>query len=266
MTLAAARETNPIEPNPNLRFSSANTVFGVYQPSAYYETNPIRHHPGDRGAAYSEIRTRIPPRKRRCSRNPPGLLNCRVIHVGYHPTVTGPKHPANHALIVGGPSARASAVAAMQKQGFRCAEMDDPYAAAAELLRRPLVYRALVLSLASLFREELAVVATIRNRLAKYNIDIWLTHIEGREAALADAVRMGAAGLLDERGELHRMAPAAEPAAQVVQPQPPEPDDVHETAAIDVPPIDDGGPILSADELHALLDDEPAVESESEPG
>ena len=62
-------------------------------------------------------------------------------------------------MIVGNPSARSQPLAAMQALGFECAEVDDPYAAVAELHRRPLVYRALVLSLASLFREELGLVA-----------------------------------------------------------------------------------------------------------
>src|SRR4051794_26697844 len=93
------------------------------------------------------------------------------------------KRPVGKALIVGSPSARSAPLAAMQALGFECAEVENPYAAAAELHRRPLVYRALVLSLASLFKEELALVSALKKRLP--HIEIWLTHIEGRQAALA---------------------------------------------------------------------------------
>src|SRR5690242_10863569 len=99
---------------------------------------------------------------------------------------------AGRALIVGNPQGRAATLAAMQAMGFACAELDDPYAAIAELLKRPLVYRALVLSLSSLYREEIAVIATVRKRLA--HVDIWLAHTEGRQAAMVEALRLGAAG------------------------------------------------------------------------
>ena len=95
----------------------------------------------------------------------------------------------------------------MQALGYECAEVDDPYAAVTELHRRPLVYRALVLSLASLFREELTLVSSLKKRLP--HIEIWLTHIEGRQAALAETMRQGADGLLDEDGVLHRMSVTA---------------------------------------------------------
>src|SRR5206468_5521173 len=43
-----------------------------------------------------------------------------------------------------------------------CAEQDDPYAAMAELGRRPLVYRAMILSLNGLYREELPLVRAVK--------------------------------------------------------------------------------------------------------
>src|SRR4029079_7461695 len=87
-------------------------------------------------------------------------------------------------------------------------ELDDPYAATVELLKRPLVYRALVVSLSSLYREELPVIATIRKRLP--HVDIWLAHTEGRQAAMVEALRLGAAGLLADDGALHRITGQAE--------------------------------------------------------
>src|SRR5947207_14679494 len=111
---------------------------------------------------------------------------------------------AGRALIVGNAQGRGATLAAMQALGFACAELDDPYAATAELLKRPLVYRALVLSLSSLYREELSAIPTVRGRLP--HVDIWLAHTEGRQAAMVEALRLGAAGLLAEDGALHRIS------------------------------------------------------------
>src|SRR5580765_4034294 len=82
------------------------------------------------------------------------------------------------ALIIGSAAARAQPLSVLQRLGYTCAEIDDPYAAALELARRPLVYRAVVLSLTSLHREELPIVATIKQRFP--HLEIWLAHIEGR--------------------------------------------------------------------------------------
>jgi hypothetical protein len=172
------------------------------------------------------------------------------------------KKPVGRALIVGGASARSQPLAAMQTLGYECAEVDDPYAAAAELHRRPLVYRALVLSLASLFKEELGVVTALKKRLP--HLEIWLTHIEGRQAALAETMRQGADGLLDEDGVLHRMAVTASEA-----PKMPVAEEVAKPAVADAHEMDsgepkEGEPVLSAEELRALLAETPVVEEESE--
>jgi hypothetical protein len=150
----------------------------------------------------------------------------------------------------------------MQSLGFECAEIDDPFAALAELMRRPLVYRAIVLSLTSLYREELAVVATIKRRLP--HVDVWVTHIEGRQAALAEAMRLGADGLLAEDG-LHRTGAAAAPAASSI---PAVPERTMETENVGTAPSSDvahdmdadpavGEPVLTAEELRALLQEQP---------
>src|SRR3954462_1821196 len=149
---------------------------------------------------------------------------------------------AGRALIVGNPQGRGATLAAMQAMGYACAELDDPYAATAELLKRPLVYRALVLSLSSLYREEVAVIATVRKRLP--HVDIWLAHTEGRQAAMVEALRLGAAGLLAEDGALHRISgQAEEPAPATLHVSETEP------AESDLGSVE---PILSADELRAL--------------
>lgn len=166
--------------------------------------------------------------------------------------------PTGRALIIGSPTCRTAPLNTLQRLGFTCAEVEEPYSAMAELCRRPLVYRAIILSLASLYREELALIASIKRRWP--HVDIWLTQTDGRHAALADAMRLGADGLLSEDG-LHRTAiagsgePTFNPRAEghaplsVVPPvEPPESRDA-EIAANE--------PILTADELRALLSEPP---------
>lgn len=178
--------------------------------------------------------------------------------------------PSGRALIVGNSSSRAEPLGTLQRMGFGCAEMEDPYAAMAELCRRPLVYRALILSLSSLHREELGIVPGVKRRFP--HIDIWLTHTDGRQGALADAMRLGADGLLSGEG-LHRIAIGGAGAAsfgsgdaipmslaELSTPQPmamqqaqaPRPAASHEDASTA------GEPVLSADELRALLQEQPA--------
>src|SRR5688500_16598864 len=104
--------------------------------------------------------------------------------------------PVGRALIVGSPTNRTLPLSTLQRLGFTCAETDDPYGAMLELCRRPLVYRAVILSLTSLYREELQIIATIKRRMP--HVEVWLTHIEARQASLAEAMRLGADGLLAE--------------------------------------------------------------------
>ena len=79
---------------------------------------------------------------------------------------------SGRALVVGNPASRAEPADTLQRMGYGCSGMDDPYAAMAELCRRPLVYRALVLSMASLHREELGIIPGVKRRFP--HIDIWL--------------------------------------------------------------------------------------------
>lgn len=168
--------------------------------------------------------------------------------------------PIGRALIVGSPTCRSQPLLTLQRHGYHCAQVDDPYAAMAELCRRPLVYRALILSLQSLYREELPLVQAIKRRFA--HVEVWLTQTDGRQASLAEAMRLGADGLLDEHG-LHRTATGAiatppEPAS-IARPEPPatvtlenQPPNIK-----DEPPL--GEPILSAEELRALLQEQPSL-------
>ena len=181
--------------------------------------------------------------------------------------------PVGRALIVGSPTNRTLPLSTLQRLGFTCAETDDPYGAMLELCRRPLVYRAVILSLTSLYREELQIIATIKRRMP--HVEVWLTHIEARQASLAEAMRLGADGLLADDG-LHRTAMGAAPAETVTGPRAtpyPAPVIEQESRAADVSPpsapqpqeddIDStiGEPVLTADELRALLQEQPSSPS-----
>jgi hypothetical protein len=141
-------------------------------------------------------------------------------------------------------------------------------------------YDAVVLSLASLYREEVAVVGAIKRRYSQ--AEIWLAHTDGRAGALAEALRLGADGLISEEG-LHRFATVGERPTEVVEvPDEREGERVGELAAredrlsnevhersepgSEEPAL--GEPILTAEELRALLHDppiRPAVERELAP-
>jgi DNA-binding NarL/FixJ family response regulator len=182
--------------------------------------------------------------------------------------------------------------------GYGCTEADDPYEAMAELCRRPMVYRAMILSLASFHREELALIPAVKRRFP--HVEVWLTHTDGRQASLAEAMRLGADGLLSGEG-LHRIAvpaaptpgtagapqfvPAPMPEAPVSLPRPappreesktiseltsesPTPETPREEAEATVEQTDEanaiGEPVLTADELRALLQEQPAPPSPGE--
>ena len=168
--------------------------------------------------------------------------------------------PTGRALIIGSPSCRTAPLNTLQRLGFTCAEVDEPYSAMAELCRRPLVYRAIILSLTSLYREELSLISAVKRRWP--HVDIWLTQTDGRHAALADAMRLGADGLLSEDG-LHRTAIAGAPAGDTIYTR----SEGYAPLSV-IPPVDAPAeppdaemnanePILTADELRALLAEPP---------
>jgi hypothetical protein len=156
----------------------------------------------------------------------------------------------------------------LARLGYTCGDADDPYAAMAELCRRPLAYRAVILSLASLYREELCIIRAIKRQVP--HAEVWLTHTDGRQAALADAMRLGADGLLDDDG-LHRIAvtaPAFNDESQAREESPREIEvyrgrsnrDIESATHVsDDSENSSGEPLLSADELRALLQEQPSL-------
>lgn len=173
------------------------------------------------------------------------------------------------ALVIGSNACRVEPARILQQLGFTCAESDDPYAAMHELCQRPLAYRAMILSLRTVYREELAFIGAVKRRFP--HVEIWLTQTDGRQSALAEAMRQGADGLLDEEG-LHRTATGA-PADDLPAPAPIPPAPTVEHPAIVEPaprprmeePPDTseefglGEPILTAEELRALLQEQPSA-------
>jgi hypothetical protein len=169
--------------------------------------------------------------------------------------------PIGRALVVANPASRPQPLAALQRLGYSCAEADDPYIGMLELCRNSLAYRALVVSLASLFKEELPFIESVKRRFP--HVEVWLTQTDGRQASLAEAMRLGADGLLADDG-LHRIAitpatPETGGQASAIRPA--------ETAAAEHARHEEeaehelaiGEPVLTADELRALLQEQPSL-------
>lgn len=168
--------------------------------------------------------------------------------------------PSGRALIVGAVGSRSQPTHAMQRLGFTCAEADDVYVAMLELSRRPTAYRAVIVSLAGTYREELVVIPAVRRRCPQ--VEVWLAHTDNRPALLAEAMRLGADGLLSDDG-LHRIAVAV---SVTTSPSPRgAPAPVSHAVAHDenddadsTDDVSSGEPVLTAEELRALLEEQPA--------
>jgi len=104
-------------------------------------------------------------------------------------------------LVIAASGADVSAGELLHQIGYHADTVDNPYAGLVLLLNNRMHYRAAVLSLQGLYREELLVIKTIREQLP--HLELWLTHTDGRQAALAESVALGATGLVSEEG-LHR--------------------------------------------------------------
>lgn len=172
---------------------------------------------------------------------------------------------SGRALLIGSAALRPAVAESLGRLGYTCGEADDPYSGMTELCRRSLVYQAVILSLASLYREELPIIRAIKRRFPQ--AEVWLAHTDGRQATLAEAMRLGADGLLDQDG-LHRIAlggmgtESPEPMrsdersiSDGVRPSPGSKSDAMDSDELDT----SNEPILSADELKALLQEQPAV-------
>ncbi|HRK30640.1 MAG TPA: hypothetical protein PLD59_06130 [Tepidisphaeraceae bacterium] len=188
--------------------------------------------------------------------------------------------PNGRVLVVGSPACRAHAKTALSRLPFEFAAVDDPYAAAMELSRRPLAYRAVVLCLNSVFREELGLISLIK--LQMRHLDVFLSQTDGRQAAIVDATRRGADGILGDEGLFRFDDPARDVPPQAT---PSElrgtgsevPDEGTETGTPvetvthmrtdDADRYNDGltgDAVLTAEELRALLQEQPSLPPGSE--
>lgn len=183
--------------------------------------------------------------------------------------------PTGRALIVGQVACRAVPAATLQRLGFACSEVDHPYDAMVQLSRRPLFYSAMILSLNSLYREELQIIGSVKRRFS--HVEVWVTDTDGRQAALAEALRLGADGLVSGDG-LHRIGAAADavdvlpdvpappaaksesPSAPTALPPAPPPRTMGEdladnfgSKAVQPSEVSPDDPLLTAEELRALL-------------
>ncbi len=167
-------------------------------------------------------------------------------------------------MIVGAESLRAHSKEMLATLGYDVDTHDDPYAAMLDLCRRPLVYRVLVLSLQGMYRDELAIINSVRKRFP--HVAIWLANTDGRQAALAECIRMGAEAVISEEG-IHSMTDTlASPALPPTQFRPAPMQEDTPTKASDSAPQDldvesnhspiTADPVLTADELKALLGDD----------
>src|SRR5947207_7457782 len=111
--------------------------------------------------------------------------------------------PAGRMLIIANSAMQTQPMQTLQQLGLECHAVSDPYSAMTELLAAKANFRGVVLSLQSLYREEIAIVRTLKRRLP--HLEVWLAHTDNRQAALAEAMRFGADGLLGDEG-LHRIA------------------------------------------------------------
>ncbi|HVT87319.1 MAG TPA: hypothetical protein VHD56_00555 [Tepidisphaeraceae bacterium] len=173
--------------------------------------------------------------------------------------------PIGRALVVASASNRGPLVATANRLGFECGQCDDPYSAMLEISRRRLAYAALILSLSGLYREELALITTVKRRIP--HLEVWLAHTDGRQSTLAEAIRLGADGLIDAEG-LHRMAAPSATVhtgdAQAYRPltipsEPSNGEPVEQVESANQSDIALGEPVLTADELRALLQDQPLM-------
>src|SRR4051794_28607027 len=123
-----------------------------------------------------------------------GLGRGKMVGRGTRPRNTGSRmsgvslpvnRPTGRAIVVGSAGCRGAAVATLRALGYQTIEADDPYSAARELSQRSMTYRAMILCLNSVYREELAFIASVKHRYP--HIDIWLSQTDGRAAALAEA-------------------------------------------------------------------------------
>ncbi len=158
--------------------------------------------------------------------------------------------PNGQALVVADPSAAEVVRAALGHVGYGGVMVSDPYEAILALARRPLAFRAVLLSLPALYPPELRLIEVIKRRYG--HVEVIVSDVRGRSAGLAEAARLGADALLED-GRLHRLAPRSGEPATVGRAAPGAygPAELPPRSA----PASSPDAVLSAEELKALLEE-----------
>ncbi len=144
--------------------------------------------------------------------------------------------PNGQALVIAGQAADLRERMALI--GFGVEARPDPYSAMVEISRRPLAFRAVLLSLAAVHPSELALIGVLKQRFP--HLELIVADAAGRPAALAEARRLGADAILEE-DRLHRISKPT--GAEIAAPAP-------STAANSTPQVET---VLTNEELRALL-------------
>ncbi|MEM8876166.1 MAG: hypothetical protein AAGD32_18120 [Planctomycetota bacterium] len=143
--------------------------------------------------------------------------------------------------------------------GYDVYAFDDPYAAMLALCRKPLVFRAVAVSLQAIYPKEMSLISVVGRRYPHMRLIACDT--DGRPAALEQARRLGVTDILDAEGPRPVDTQPVEGAsskthdasrADAVALTEEEAAALAEDAANDTAQ----GPLLTPEELRALLSDE----------
>lgn len=179
--------------------------------------------------------------------------------------------------VVGQGDVLARVLGQLHRLGAACVVLDDPYHAAAEIGHRPGSYAALVLCLPCCYTDELPVITAVCR--CSPTTRVLVAAADQHVSMLTAALRLGAVGVLTGQGvEWIGVLPTPTPAALVAEnaetaalAEPAEAETTVETPAevtdeatddmddadSEIAPIE---PVLTAEELHALLHDEPVAD------
>ena len=163
-----------------------------------------------------------------------------------------PDVAVRRALVLVAEAGRDEARATLDALGYAPEVAADPYAAVGRLAEGVDAFGLLVVSLAAVFEEELVLIETVKQRLGP--VEVAVCDVDGRGAAFAEAMRLGADALL-AGGMLHRFA--TPPAAKFMSPPDRPPDRPPDPADVDAAGVHgDPDPALTPAELRALLGDD----------
>ncbi|HEY1685967.1 MAG TPA: hypothetical protein VGG19_14475 [Tepidisphaeraceae bacterium] len=151
------------------------------------------------------------------------------------------------ALLIG-KRAAAEDAELLAQQGLQVELSHDPYAAVAELSSRPLVYRAVVVPMPQIFPEELSFIRVVKRRFP--HVQVIASEVPERK--LEEMRKLGVDAILLDT-EIRVLTPAAPPKVE------PQIAPVQKSVS-----VNDSQPVLTAEELRALLSDGPFPSSGTE--